>query len=75
MNNRAELDEELDHLEGMLPVWLEKLRHQSQFWPQFDALADEIVGHSDQAELAHVRERLEKMLQANHLQLDRWPRP
>lgn len=72
MSSRVELDKELDHLECMLPPWLEKLRHRSQFWPQFDALAGEIIGHSDQADLAHVRWRLAKMMRANKMQLDRW---
>ena len=39
MKSRAQLDAELDRLADMLPPWLQHLRHEAQFWPQFDALA------------------------------------
>jgi len=72
VTTRAELDRELDHLERMLPPWLERLHHRSQFWPQFDVLTGEIVGHCDPADLLHVRYRLARMIHANRAQLERW---
>ncbi|MDR6842016.1 hypothetical protein [Pseudoxanthomonas sacheonensis] len=44
---RDRLDADLENLERMLPVWREKLRHEAQFWPQFDILAQEILARAD----------------------------
>jgi len=72
MTTRTELDRELDHLECMLPPWLEKLHHGSQLWPQLDVLIKEIVRHSEPADLPHVRYRLARMIRANRDVLERW---
>jgi len=72
MNTRNELDQELDHLEGMLPPWLERVHHPSQLWPQLDVLIKEIVHHSEPADLPHVRYRLARMIRANRESFDRW---
>lgn len=63
MTARERLDAELDHLEGMLPVWREKLRVEAQFWPQFNALADEILAHADAMDRGYARQRIEAMLE------------
>lgn len=65
MIGRAQLDAELDHLEGMLPVWRSRLRHEAQFWPQFRALAEAIIANADIADTAHARSRIAAMLRAN----------
>jgi len=72
MSTRAELDRQLDHLECMLPPWLEKLHHREQFWPQFNTLTGEIIEQCDPADLPHVRFRVAKMILVNDAQLDRW---
>lgn len=60
-----DLDARLDCLAGMLPPWLEKLRHPAQFWPQFDALAQQILDRADTCDQARVRQRIGAML-ADH---------
>ncbi|UNK57886.1 hypothetical protein MNQ95_01885 [Pseudoxanthomonas daejeonensis] len=60
--DRASLDRELDRLAAMLTPWLTQLRHPAQFWPQFDALAHEILGHAQAKDRVHVEDRLLKML-------------
>lgn len=65
MKSPAQLDAELDRLAEMLPPWLQHLRHEAQFWPQFEALADAIVKASRPEDLAHVHARLEAMLAAH----------
>ncbi|KAF1685903.1 hypothetical protein B1992_10565 [Pseudoxanthomonas broegbernensis] len=72
MSGRAELDQELDRLEGMLPLWTEKLRHRRQFWPQFGALAGEIIDRSAEADLEYVLRRLARMIRASRVQFERW---
>jgi hypothetical protein len=67
MSTREELDLELEKLGGMLPIWLEKLRHPAEFWPQFDALAQAILDNCSEADEAHVRRRLELLLQQHGL--------
>lgn len=71
MKNRAQLDAELDHLAGMLPHWLPRLRHAAQFWPQFNALARPIMDSATTVDRAHVLQRLEEMLVAHGV--EPWP--
>lgn len=69
MKLRAQLDRELDALQAMLPPWREKLRHEAQFWPQFEALADAILSRATTpADREHVQQRLAAMLAANQLE-------
>ena len=64
MTTREQLDAELDHLQSMLPVWREKLRHEAQFWPQFNALSEEILMRADPADRDYARQRIDTMLAA-----------
>ncbi len=66
MNEHMRLEAELDNLERMLPVWREKLRHEAQFWPQFDALAQEIMARADPADREYAQQRIDEML-ATHV--------
>lgn len=65
LSARVLLDARLDCLAGMLSPWLEKLRHPAQFWPQFDALAQQILDRADDGDRAHVLQRLDAMLAAH----------
>lgn len=65
-SERDRLDADLENLERMLPLWREKLRHEAQFWPQFDALAQEIMARADPADRSYVQERIDGML-ARHI--------
>jgi len=56
------LEAELDNLERMLPPWREKLRHEAQFWPQFDVLAKEIMARADPADREYTQRRIDAML-------------
>lgn len=67
MIGRQQLDAELDRLADMLPPWCEHLRHPAQFWPQFDALAQEILGHAQPDDRPHALRRLDAMLEKNGL--------
>lgn len=67
LSSRVQLDARLDCLAGMLSPWLEKLRHPAQFWPQFDALAQQILDLADAGDRAHVQQRLDAMLTAHAL--------
>ncbi len=66
MNARVRLEAELENLERMLPLWREKLRHEAQFRPQFDALAGEIVSRAAPEDVAYARQRIAMML-AKHV--------
>lgn len=66
MNARLRLEAELDNLERMLPPWREKLRHEAQFWPQFDALAQEIMARADPEDRQYAQTRIDAML-AEHV--------
>lgn len=68
MTARWQLESELDLLAQMLPAWRERLRHEAQFWPQFDALAGEILAKADPADQEYVQQRIAEMLAANGLQ-------
>jgi len=65
MNARLRLEAELDNLERMLPPWREKLRHEAQFWPQFDVLAQEIMARADPADRYYAQQRIDAMLAAH----------
>ena len=62
MNGRAQLEAELENLERMLGPWREKLRHEAQFWPQFDVLAQEILARADAADREYAQQRIDAML-------------
>ena len=66
MNARMRLEAELDNLERMLPPWREKLRHEAQFWPQFDVLAHEIMARADPEDRQYAQTRIDAML-AKHV--------
>ncbi|RYZ71913.1 MAG: hypothetical protein EOP91_09590 [Lysobacteraceae bacterium] len=66
--SRAQVDAELEHLARMLPPWREKLRHEAQFWPQFQALSDQILERAGPADRDYVRDRLAAMLAEQGLQ-------
>lgn len=70
MKTRPQLDAELDRLARMLPPWLEKLRHPAQFWPQFDALAQEILTDAAADDRVHALQRLHAMLVENGVEAD-----
>ena len=59
------LEAELENLERMLPHWREKLRHEAQFWPQFDALAQEILARADPMDREYAQQRIDAMLAAH----------
>ncbi|WP_246197344.1 hypothetical protein [Pseudoxanthomonas sacheonensis] len=59
---RDRLDAELENLERMLPLWREKLRHEAQFWPQFDVLAQEILARADPQDRQYAQLRIDAML-------------
>lgn len=65
MKTRRQLDAELERLARMLPPWLERLRHPAQFWPQFDALAQEILADAGADDRIHALQRLHAMLVDN----------
>jgi hypothetical protein len=62
VNARMRLEAELYNLERMLPLWREKLRHEAQFWPQFDVLAQEILARADPQDRQHAQHRIDAML-------------
>lgn len=65
MKPRVQLDAELDRLAIMLPPWLQYLRHEAQFWPQFNALAKEILDQAGDEDIQHVEGRLDVMLKTH----------
>lgn len=73
MNPRQRLEADLERLSQMLPTWREKLRHEAQFWPQFKALADEILIAADPADLDYAQRRIEDMLATHGLGPDGQP--
>lgn len=73
MNPRQRLEADLERLSQMLPVWREKLRHEAQFWPQFTALADEILAAADPADLDYAQQRIADMLATHGLGSDGQP--
>jgi len=65
MKPRAQLDAELDRLAIMLPPWLQHLRHEAQFWPQFNALAKEILDQAGDEDIPYVEARLDVMIKTH----------
>lgn len=61
-SERDRLDADLENLERMLPPWREKLRHEAQFWPQFDVLAREILARADPQDRQYAQHRIDAML-------------
>ena len=74
MNTRMQLEAELDNLERMLPLWRETLRHETQFWPQFDVLAQEIMARTDPQDREYTQQRIDEML-ATHVPQTSKPGP
>ena len=62
MDPRLRLDAELEDLARMLPYWRGTLRHEAQFWPQFDVLAKELLARADPADREYAQQRLDAML-------------
>lgn len=62
MNARVRLEAELENLERMLPHWRGTLRHEAQFWPQFDVLSQEIIARAEPEDRAYARQRVDAML-------------
>ena len=62
MNARTRLEAELENLERMLPVWRGSLRHEAQFQPQFDVLAQEIMARADPQDREYAQQRIDAML-------------
>ena len=65
MKPRVQLDADLDRLAAMMPPWLQHLRHEAQFWPQFNTLAKEILDQAAEEDIQYVRGRLDFMLKAH----------
>ncbi|WP_241093347.1 hypothetical protein [Xanthomonas sp.] len=61
MNTRPQTQAELNHLAAMLPEWIAHLRDPAEFWPQFDALARELLQRADPADAAYARAALARM--------------
>lgn len=59
---RDQLEADLENLERMLPVWREKLRHEAQFWPQLDVLAQEILARADPMDRQYAQQCIDTML-------------
>lgn len=62
MDARLRLEAELENLERMLPHWRGTLRHEAQFWPQFDVLVKEILARTDPVDRDYARQRIDAML-------------
>lgn len=75
MSVRPEIQVQLDGLADMLVHWLAQVRHPSQFWPQFEMLAGEILDQCTPAERDHVRERIHAMLEGHARELPAWHDP
>ena len=71
MDTRLQLEAELENLERMLPHWREKLRHEAQFWPQFDVLAKELLARAEPADRDYAQQRLDAMLARHGLKSGR----
>ncbi|NDK39734.1 hypothetical protein DT603_12865 [Pseudoxanthomonas gei] len=65
MSDRVRLEAELENLERMLPLWRARLRHEAQFRPQFDVLANEILERADPEDRELAQERIAAMLAAH----------
>ncbi|KRG70598.1 hypothetical protein [Pseudoxanthomonas dokdonensis] len=69
MPGRRPLADQLAQLEAALVPWLASAPHPAAFWPQFQALADEIRLRAAPAERPWVDARIERMLQARAAEL------
>jgi hypothetical protein len=68
---RDQLDADLENLQRMLPIWRETLRHEAQFWPQFDVLVQEIMARADPVDREYAQQRIDKMLAAHMPQISK----
>jgi len=62
MNTHAQTQAALAHMAAMLPQWTAHLRHPQEFWPQFSALAQELLDAADPDDRAQARLALAAML-------------
>jgi hypothetical protein len=62
MNTHAQTQAALAHMAAMLPEWTAHLRHPEEFWPQFSALAQELLDAADPGDRAQARQALAAML-------------
>jgi hypothetical protein len=73
MNTHAQTQAALAHLAQMLPEWTAHLRHPAEFWPQFGALAQELLDAADPRDRAQARQALVAMLASNAIDACRLP--
>jgi hypothetical protein len=62
MNTHAQTQAALAHMAAMLPEWTAHLLHPAEFWPQFSALAQELLDAADPGDRAQARQALAAML-------------
>ncbi|NHF67992.1 hypothetical protein [Xanthomonas hortorum] len=67
MRTRTHTNHQLSDLGKMLSVWPQRVRDPSQFWPQFDALAKDILDEAVDADLQRVQRRLRQLLHRHGL--------
>lgn len=67
MSLRYEIQAQLDALAEMLDPWVARVRHPTQFWPQFEVLAAEILDQCARTERDEVRARIDAMLKEHGL--------
>ncbi|MBB4131867.1 hypothetical protein [Xanthomonas sp. 3075] len=67
MSTRSHTDHQLSDLDKMLGVWPQRVRDPSQFWPQFDALAQGILDAAARTDVARVRRQLRHLLRCHGL--------
>lgn len=65
MNTHAQTQAALAHLAQMLPEWTAHLQHPAEFWPQFSALAQELLDAAAPCDRAQARQALAAMLASN----------
>ncbi|MFT4196953.1 MAG: hypothetical protein QM601_03425 [Pseudoxanthomonas sp.] len=63
--SRAQLDQALDRLQDDVAEWVTHLRDPRLFHPQFDVLAAQVLAQVADADLAHARERIARLLAAH----------
>ena len=62
MDTRLQLEAELENLARMLPHWRRTLRHEAQFWPQFDVLSKELLARAEPEDRDYAQRCLDAML-------------
>ena len=62
MNTHAQTQAALAHMAAMLPQWTAHLLHPAEFWPQFSALAQELLDAAAPGDRGQVRQALAAML-------------